>query len=90
MPRAHFEKKQPWVFFFFWDPLEGRMLIVENPLDSNDVGLNKIGVRVLTQWSYTHGVCCSIPNARHGGDYDMLFDSEWSRASGKPQIVNLH
>ena len=30
---------------------KGRMLIVENSLHGNDVDLNKIGVRVLTQWS---------------------------------------
>jgi hypothetical protein len=58
---------------------KGRTFVVENPLDGNDVGLNKIGVRVSTQWSYTHGVCCVIPDATHDGDYDVLFDGEWSR-----------
>ena len=36
---------------------KGRTLIVENSLDGNDVGLNKIGARVSTRWDYTHGVC---------------------------------
>ena len=58
---------------------KGRTLIVENSLDGNDVGLNKIGVRVSTQWSYTHGVWYVTPDARHDGDYDVLFDGEWSR-----------
>ena len=58
---------------------KGRTLIVENSLDSNDVGLNKIGVRMSTRWSYTHGVCWFSPDARHDCDYDVLFDGEWPR-----------
>ena len=58
---------------------KGRMLIVENSLDGNDVGLNKICMRMSIQWSYTHGVCWSIPDVRHDGNYDVLFDGEWSR-----------
>ena len=68
---------------------KGRTLIVENSLDGNDVGLNKIGVRVWTQWGYTHGVCLFRPHASHGVNYDVLFDSEWSRIKRDTKEGNL-
>ena len=68
---------------------KGRTLIVENPLDGNDLGLNKIDVRMSTQWSYTHGVCCTSPNARHGVNDDVLFGGEWSRIEGDTKEGNF-